>query len=412
MYCIISAKNLLLGGFFYAILCRGSCGRFLEAAVFFVLRIMALQRKLKKRRVIHILTALDNGYLFTLQAYHTRQELIQLRRDRTFLCPACESPVVLKVGTTKIPHFAHLQQFSCTPGGEPETPLHLLGKSRLSSFFYDNNIPVHVEHYLPAIKQRPDLLAEKSAIEFQCSTLAVEQVVKRSQGYAKMGLHAVWIRGIENVPAPGLGIFQIRTFERAMFRSTPLHPHLLQFNPNHSLFVYYSNLFYVQGNRWIGKASLLPMKEQVFPFAVPKKLTKAEYKQVISLMRIEKNKYIRSQLFAKNRMRNPFWRLSYELQLDKGDIPEIFGLPLAGGHLFLEHPLIWQMKAALIIESGKPVETLLADQLVKLAPSSIDKCKPLEVLSAYETLYRNGHSVCFSEVVDISYHLLAKAWEN
>lgn len=362
--------------------------------------------------MIHILTALDKGRLFTLQAYHTRQQLIQLRRDRTFLCPACEAPVVLKVGTTKIPHFAHLQQFSCTPGGEPETPLHLLGKSRLSSFFHDNNIPFRVEHYLPEIKQRPDLLAEKSAIEIQCSTLPVEQVVKRSQGYAKVGLHAIWIRGIEDVPASGLGIFQIRPFERAMFRGGQLRPHLLQFNPNHSLFIYYSNLFYIQGNRWIGKASLLPLKEQVFPFAVPKQLTEAEYRKAISLMRIEKNKYVRSQLFAKNRMRNPFWRLSYELQLDREAIPEIFGLPLAGGHLFLEHPLIWQMKAALMIESGKPVDTLLAKKLVKLAPSGIDVRTPLQVLLAYETLYRNGHSTCFSEVVDISYHLLAKAWEN
>ncbi|MBU9673754.1 competence protein CoiA [Planococcus sp. CP5-4] len=362
--------------------------------------------------MIYILTALDKGRLFTLQAYHTRQELIQLRRERTFLCPACEAPVVLKVGTTKIPHFAHLQQFSCTPGSEPETPLHLLGKSRLASFFHDQKIPAYVEHYLPQIKQRPDLLAKKSAIEIQCSTLPLEQVVKRSQGYAKIGLHAIWIRGIKSVPAPGLGLVQVRPFERAMFRGQPLHPHLLQFNPHHSLFVYYSNLFYVQGNRWIGKVSLLSLKEQVFPFAVPKKLTKAEHVQAVSLMRIENNKYIRSQLFAKNRMRNPFWRLSYELRLDKEAIPEIFGLPLAGGHLFVEHPLIWQMKAALMIESGKPVETLLTERLVKIAPSGIDMPTPLQVLSAYETIYRNGYSRSFSEVVDIAYHLLAKTWEN
>lgn len=369
-------------------------------------------RKLKKRRVIYILTALDKGRLFTLQAHHTRKQLIQLRKERSFLCPACEAPVILKVGTTKIPHFAHLHQFSCTPGSEPETLLHLLGKSRLASFFHDKNLAVQIEHYLPQIKQRPDLFAGKSAIEFQCSTLSAEQVVTRSQGYAEIGLHTIWIRGIEDVPVTGMGIIQIRPFERAMFRSNRLQPHLLQFNPNHSLFVYCSNLFYVQGNRWIGKVSLLPAKEQVFPFAVPKKIIKEEYLQVMSLMKIEKNKYIRSQLFAKNRMRNPFWRLSYELQLDKEAVPTIFGLPLAGGHLFHEHPVIWQMKAALMIESGKPVEALLADGLVKLAPSVIDMDMPLRVLLAYENLYRNGHSACYSEVMDISYHLLAKAWEN
>lgn len=376
------------------------------------MRTLTLPRKLKKRRVIHILTALVKGRLFTLQAYHTRQQLIQLRRDCTFQCPACEAPVVLKVGTTKIPHFAHLQQFSCTPGSEPETPLHLLGKSRLASFFHAKKIPVHVEHYLPRIKQRPDLLAGNSAIEIQCSPLPAEQVIKRSQGYAKMGLHPVWIRGTEHIPAPGLGVFQIRPFEQAMFRGTQFHPHLLQFNPDHSLFVYYSNLFYIQGNRWVAKASLLPMIEQVHPFAVPKKLNETEYYQAAALMRVERNKYIRSQLFAKNRMRNPFWRLSYELQLDREAIPEIFGLPLTGGHLFLEPPLLWQMKAALMIECGKPVETLLDEKLVKTAPSGIENRPLLQVLSAYETLYRNGRSMCFSEVVDISYHLLAKPWEN
>lgn len=111
-------------------------------------------------------------------------------------------------------------------------------------------------------------------------------------------------------------------------------------------------------------------------------------------------------------MKNPFWRLSYELQLDREAIPDVFGLPIAGGHLILEPPLIWQMKTAKMIECGKPVETLLADSLVKVAPSGSENESLLQVLSAYETLYRNGRATPFSEAVDISYHLLAKGWEN
>ena len=391
---------------------RISWGICSKAASISILRPMGLPRKLNQRRVIHILTALDNGHIFTLQTYHTREQLIELRRGRTFQCPACKAPVVLKVGMVKIPHFAHLKQLSCTPGGEPETLLHLLGKSELSSFFHDKHIPVQLEHYLPLIKQRPDLLVGKTAIELQCSPLPVEQVIKRSQGYEQVGLHSIWIRGMERVPVSGPGIFQIRPFERSMFRGTNLHPHLLHFSPKHSLFVYYSNLFYIQGNRWIAKVSLLPMREQSYPFAMPKKMNQAEYKQAAALMRIEKHKYIRSQLFARNRMKNPFWRLSYELQLDREAIPDVFGLPIAGGHLILEPPLIWQMKTAKMIECGKPVETLLADSLVKVAPSGSENESLLQVLSAYETLYRNGRATPFSEAVDISYHLLAKGWEN
>lgn len=376
------------------------------------MRSPALPRKLKKRRVIHILTALNKGQLFTVQAHHTREQLIELRQNGTFLCPSCKAPVVLKVGTRKIPHFAHLQQYSCRPGGEPETQLHLLGKFKLSSFFREKGIPAHVEKYLASIKQRPDLLVKNAAIEFQCSPLPIEQVLKRSQGYTKSGFQAIWIRGIEKLTAPGMTVLHIRPFERAMLRGASLHPHLLHFNPQLSLFIYYSNLFYIQGNRWIGKASLLPMDAQSFPFAVPKMVTPSEYAQAMSLMRIENNKFFRSQLFAKNRMRNSFWRLSYELQLEREAIPEIFGLPFAGSHLFLEHPVIWQMKAALMIESGKPVETLLADGLVKLAPPAVDKQSLMKVLLAYETIYKNGRYVGFSKMVDISYHLLAKTWEN
>ncbi|MGM0897736.1 MAG: competence protein CoiA [Bacillota bacterium] len=361
--------------------------------------------------MIQILTALRNDHPFTLQPHHTREELLQLRTDSQFNCPSCKAPVTLKIGTLKIPHFAHLQKICCTPGSEPETQLHLLGKFRLSAFFRQQKIPVHVEHYLPPIKQRPDLLTEKAVIEFQCSPLPVEEITKRSKGYAELALDAIWIRGTQKTPPPGPSIFQIRPFERAMFRGRQEHPHLLHFNPENSLFIYYSNLFYLQGNRWAGKVSLLPQHEQVYPFAAPKILNKEEYGRIAALMRIEKNKYVRSQLFAKNRMRNPFWRLSYELQLDREAIPDIFGLPLFGGHLLMEHPLLWQMKAALLIESGKPVDTLVKEKLVKTTRSDIES-QTIQVLSAYEAIYRNAYSACLPEVVDISYHLLAKAWEN
>lgn len=362
--------------------------------------------------MIKILTAQRNGHLFTLQAHHTRNELLQLRANSRFHCPACKAPVVLKIGTARIPHFAHLQQFSCTPGSEPETLLHLLGKSRLSSFFHKQEVPVRLEHYLPQIKQRPDLLLDREAIEFQCSALPSEQVLKRSQGYREIGLDPIWIRGTEKIPISGPSVFQIRPFEREMFLGTAEHPYLLQFNPQESLFIYYSNLFYLQGNCWVGKASLLTTQQQVYPFAVPKRLSKKEYELIAALFRSTKNKFVRSQLFAKNRMQNSFWRLSYELQLDRQAIPEVFGLPLFGGHLLMEHPLLWQMKVALMVESGKPVENLLIQNMVKIPSSGIDPENVLQVLSVYETIYRKAHCARVTEVVDISYQALAKAWEN
>nr|WP_285228730.1 competence protein CoiA family protein [Planococcus sp. ISL-109] len=353
------------------------------------------------------MTALHKQALFVLQEHHTRAQLLQMRSTSQFYCPCCKAPVILKVGTSKIPHFAHLQQFSCTPGSEPETLLHLLGKSRLYSFLQQQKLSVDLEHYLPEIKQRPDLLVLNNALEFQCSALTSEQVIRRSEGYRSTQLEPSWIRGTETIPLAGPGIFQIRPFEQEMFFGAADKPYLLSFHPEQSLFIYFSNLFYLQGNRWVGKASVLKMEHQVYPFAVPKRLKKEEYRVMAALFRTEKNKFIRSQLYARNRMRNAFWRLSYELQLDKQTVPEIFGLPLLGGHLIAEHALIWQMKAAVMIKEGNSVEALVEKGMVKLSAQH-EREKVFRLLCLYETIYKEGIGASAIEVVDISYQALAK----
>lgn len=361
--------------------------------------------------MILILTALCEGKLFTLQEHHARDQLLQLRTERRFFCPSCQSPITLKIGTIKIPHFAHHKGSSCK-APEPESALHLLGKSRLASFFQQRHTPFRVEQYLPEIKQRPDLLLPRAAIEFQCSNIAPEKVALRSSGYEQLGLEPIWIRGLDHNPPAGLAILQIRPFEQQMFRGTDFHPYLIHFNPHSSSFIYFSNLFYLQGNRYAGKTSLLPGHQQAYPFAVPKRLNQNEYGSIAALFRQEAKKFIRSQLFAKNRMRNPFWRLTYELQLDREAIPEVFGLPLPGGHWLREHPLLWQMKIALMVESGKPIESLIDKQLVNRAFPDEAPDKILGLFSTYETIYRRSSNKGALEMADISYQSIAKAWEN
>lgn len=360
--------------------------------------------------MIYILTAICNEKLFVLQEHHTREELRYLRSTSQFFCPSCKALVILKIGISKIPHFAHIHHASCAAGSEPETVLHLLGKSRLYAFFHQQNLTPSLEQYLPQIKQRPDLLTEGQAFEFQCSALPAEQVRKRSAGYRSMNLEPFWIRGTDQLPLAGLKTFQIRSFEQEMFRSAENKPYLLSFNPHQSLFIYFSNLIYLQGNRWIGKVSLLEAERQVYPFAVPKLLNRSEYQWMAEVFRTEKNKFIRSQLFAKNRMRNPFWRLSYELQVDKQALPEILGVPLLGGHLINEHPLIWQMKAALMINSGNPAERLLEKSLIKYSVHQYEHV--LQILATYETVYKQGRQMIGKEVEDICYRTIAKTWEN
>ncbi len=361
--------------------------------------------------MIFILTALHDQKLFVLQEHHTRDELIRMRlASNNFHCPVCRAPVVLKIGTVNIPHFAHLQKHSCSAGNEPETKVHLLGKSRLSSFFHQQKISSQLEQYLPSIKQRPDLLLPRHAVEFQCSALSAEDVQRRSAGYRSLQLEPLWIRGAEKMPMKGPSIFRIRWFEREMFLGPPERPYLLFFHPEQSLFIYYSNLLYVHANCWVGKASFLPAEQQVFPFAVPRPISRIEYEKAAALFKVERKRFIRSQLFAKNRMTNDFWRLSYELGLSKQALPNIFGIPLPGGHWIKEHPLIWQMKTAWALEKGWELEMLIETN--KLGPFFSGKERVLELLSLYKDIYTAGMERSSSEIDEVCYRLLAKAWEN
>ena len=50
------------------------------------------------------------------------------------------------------------------------------------------------------MKQRPDLLIGKIAIEIQCSPLPIKRLVERTETYQTHGYQVVWILGERLVP--------------------------------------------------------------------------------------------------------------------------------------------------------------------------------------------------------------------
>lgn len=118
----------------------------------------------------------------------------------SYYCPACHEKVFIKKGAHIQPHFAHYAQHNCAVFSEGETQEHLNGKKILFDWFKSSNIPCQMEAYLPELQQRPDLLIWPEpdcpvAIEFQCSTLSVEKMVERTEGYLKKGYDVFWIAG-------------------------------------------------------------------------------------------------------------------------------------------------------------------------------------------------------------------------
>ncbi|MFD1031188.1 competence protein CoiA [Metaplanococcus flavidus] len=299
---------------------------------------------------------------------YSRQELLELRSNSKFTCPDCGNILYLKIGNIKIPHFAHKSHSDCDSYSESESSLHLQGKILLHKFFTAKNFKVELEKYMPEIRQRADLLVDsRTVIEFQCSAISAHDVVRRTAAYKAVGLYPTWIFGNNEKPENRIQVIHLMEYQKKMLINHEHTKYLLLLNPSTGQFTYYSNLFFISGNRWVGKISSLPANKQTFPFAVPKRLGRKDFETMYSVFALARTAFIRSQLFAKNRYQNPFWLLCYKLGLDIRNVPATIGVPIAGAECIAEHAVIWQLKTVRALEQGKSVSDLISSMKIKLS---------------------------------------------
>ncbi|MBM6613459.1 competence protein [Desemzia sp. RIT804] len=157
---------------------------------------------------------------------HITAEQAEKEKERenaaTFFCPGCRKPVFLKNGKHMQAHFAHYTQNNCSIFSEGETEEHLSGKKILFDWFKKQNIPCQLEAYLPELKQRPDLLVWTTdkhpvAIELQCSSLSIEKMIERTEGYQKNGYEVIWIAGSKFKLKK-----QVTPFQQLFLRNKPM----------------------------------------------------------------------------------------------------------------------------------------------------------------------------------------------
>ncbi|WP_238532168.1 competence protein CoiA [Planococcus antarcticus] len=349
--------------------------------------------------------------LFYLTGKHARAELKEIRLREKFFCPSCKAPLLLKIGEINIPHFAHQTRSDCDHFSEPESSLHLQGKLLLYQFFQRLDLKVELESYIPQIRQRADLLVNgQFAIEFQCSTIPVPLLKQRSEGYRKLNIRAIWIKGLKAPCREEIGMLHLKTHEVEMRRSTEQVSFLLLFYPPSNRFYYHSNLFYVSTNRWVGKTKSIGTNKQVFPFAVPKALTKEEFNVVLGIFRNARQQYIRSQLYIDNRIKSLYCRLCYEMRLDMTNLPAWFGIPILGAECLKQPAVLWQLQAVAGWEKGISVDMLIASgKLVLSNPARATQATVL--VSDYLALYliSKDHSSKDFKLLDIAYDNYCKS---
>ena len=140
----------------------------------------------------------EDGQLLTI-AIVEREQINKYKIDNRFFCPVCHEQVIIKAGIKTIAHFAHKRNSNCSIATNGEGEYHEQGKLDLFHWLKLQGISVQLEKYLPTISQRPDMLVtignKKIAIEYQCASLPLSVLIKRTQGYLKENIIPIWILG-------------------------------------------------------------------------------------------------------------------------------------------------------------------------------------------------------------------------
>lgn len=164
------------------------------------------------------------GTIFNLGHNYKKESLLFLRNKEKFFCPVCGEAVSLKLGNQRIYHFAHRSGTVCRDIYESETQYHMEGKLQLYQWLVKQHISAVLEYYDPIIGQRPDIMFEndgkKYALEFQCSPIAEELFMKRTEAYYQQNYIPLWIIGSKHIKAKRSNIFSLSNFHYLFLRKT------------------------------------------------------------------------------------------------------------------------------------------------------------------------------------------------
>ncbi|ARF18281.1 competence protein CoiA [Sporosarcina ureae] len=305
-----------------------------------------------------MLTALTSG---GKQVVLTRQlslsNLREWRKNETFHCPQCKEQVLLKVGDIIIPHFAHLKQTTCRDSfSEGESPTHLLGKIQLYELFSQPYLQTEMEPYLPAIRQRPDLLVtwqnEQIPIEFQCSTIPIARILERNAGYHSVNMLPIWI--VLTPPQVQDTLAFVLTYRLTQFHQHFIrHIHsstketlsiFLTYNPSKQQFHYLSHFIHLRGTTFTMCHSVMRIKHQTIPFAIPATPSTKDIEDLARHYQSARRKYLRSVIGYNQRgIHHRFLRACYEMRVQPIQLPAWIGVPTFGQAAFTESDCEWQL---------------------------------------------------------------------
>lgn len=292
-----------------------------------------------------MLTALTKeGKTYNLAGMKDVQHIQDLKKNAQFYCPVCKERVILKAGSQKIPHFSHQKSSNCASISEPESIQHMQGKRDLYLWLVNQRFEVHLEKYLPAIKQRPDILLNRNgqwfAVEYQCSPISLTLLIQRTNGYKAQHISPIWILGGYPFQNRKAAYFHLSDFQWSFIQASEAFGlTLFSYTPHSQEFHFLSNISPISSKKVQGTYTTTSLANMTFPilFSNTRKPL-----QINAYWFLQKRKWLEQKIIYGKAFQDPFLLSLYECNCHPLLLPPVLGVPVEYMGVCKTHPSVWQ----------------------------------------------------------------------
>ncbi|MGP4062048.1 competence protein CoiA [Halobacillus sp. H74] len=298
----------------------------------------------------------------------SKQEISAIKRQM-FRCPTCNEPLQVRAGLKVIPHFSHPPKSDCASIKKGESLEHETGKWALYEWLFEQGYEVHLEPYIEEIQQRADVLmkhnGKKLALEYQCSTIPIREVRKRTAAYKKIEVFPLWILGMKHFQRSGPEQILLNDFIRSFLYYWHNSYHLLFFDTSSKRIIRVSHIRSIGMRQNYGSIHSTPISEALFPQFLSPDNSSDTLNLFFDLKQkwFENRTVYRKQVGSEERKYRQYLYLNgYHFSL----IPSVCFLPLAGQVQLMTKPYIWQTRLLIDHFISLPIGAFISFPEIKI----------------------------------------------
>jgi competence protein CoiA len=260
-------------------------------------------------------------------------------KHESFYCPGCKGKVILKCGSIKIPHFAHIRDAKCDVDSENESKEHLEGKLQFYSWLKLQGLHPFLEKYIPEIEQRADVYLEndrKYAIEFQCSSLSFDSLKKRTEAYREADITPIWILSSTLINQKSPHEYKISPMIWSFLQTT----YLLFYSTIDQSFYILHELYPFTSQTVF--ATLTKKSSSIFSFSHLIDLSfRSSSLHILNCWKAKRHSW-KENAYRYLNPKSSFWQALYRSGLRPGTLPIEIGLPVKGMQYIQTPAIEWQ----------------------------------------------------------------------